>query len=122
MPRFSLEYKFTIANVIQIAILVVGGIWLYASLVSSTAQTARDVALLQPIVAGLQNDNAAFNTRLTVVESRAETQAKAMDKLNDNVEQLSATVQSLAVTSATVKTDVGYIRAYVEDAKRQVRP
>lgn len=119
MPRLQFEYKVTVANVIQIVLLVVGGLWTYFTLVSAQAAASGDLAQLRPIVAGLQSDSATFNTRLTVVESRAETQSVNMDKLTSAVGALGTTVQSLAITSATTKTDVGYIRDYVEDQKRQ---
>ncbi len=118
MPRLTFEYKVTVANVIQIAILLLGGLGMWFTLVGSVAKTSDDLAVLKPAVAILQSDSATFNTRLTVVESRAETQAKAMDKLSNAVDGIGATVQSLNVTAATTKTDVGYIRDFIEEQKR----
>jgi hypothetical protein len=37
------------------------------------------------------------------------------------IEQLSLAVQSLSVTAATTKTDVGYIRDFIEEQKREAR-
>lgn len=122
MPRLQFEYKVTVANVIQIGLLLLGGIGMWFTLIGATTQNSKDIADLRPAVSTLQSDSASFNTRLTVVESRAETQAKAMDKLSDAVEGISSSVQALNVTTATTKTDVGYIRDFVEQEKRKALP
>jgi hypothetical protein len=120
MPR--LDTKFTIANVIQIALIILGGAGMWFTIVGAVARNTDELAVLRPAVSALQTDNATFNTRLTVVESRAETQAKAMDKLSDAVDGIGINVQSLNVTAATTKTDVGYIRDFVESQKRSALP
>jgi hypothetical protein len=118
MPRFTFEYKFTVANVITIVLLVLGLVGMWYTVVGALAKNTDDLTVLKPVVTSLQQDNAIFNTRLSVQESRAETQAKAMDRLTDVVTDLSSSVDGLAITSATVKTDVGYIRDFVEAQKR----
>jgi methyl-accepting chemotaxis protein len=119
MPRFSFENKFTLGNAIQVAILLLGGMWAYFTLVDDTAQATTDIGSLKPAVEALRDTNATFNTRLTVVESRAETQAVKMQEMAKAIEQLSTAVNGLSVTTETTKTDVGYIRRWVETLKRE---
>lgn len=119
MPRLQFEYKITVANIIQIALILFGGLWAYFTLVGGTASATKEIADLRPAVSELQSVSATFNTRLTVVESRAETQAVKMQEMAKAVEQLSSAVQALTVTTATTKTDVGYIRDWVETLKRE---
>lgn len=119
MPRFSFENKFTLGNAIQVAILLLGGMWAYFTLVDDTAQATTDIGSLKPAVEALRDTDATFNTRLTVVESRAETQAKEMAEMSEAIDKLSASVQALTVTAATTKTDVGYVRDFIEDLRRQ---
>jgi methyl-accepting chemotaxis protein len=121
MPRFSFENKFTLGNAIQVAILLLGGMWAYFTLVDDTAQATTDIGSLKPAVEALRDTNATFNTRLTVVESRAETQAVKMQEMAKAIEALTASVQSLSVTAATTKTDVGYVRDFIEELKRDSR-
>jgi len=118
MPKIAFSNTFTVGNVIQIVLIVLGGLGMWFTLVAAVAKNNDAIAVLQPAVSSLQTDSATFNTRLTVVESRAETQSKALDKLSESVDQISNSVQSLNVTTATTKTDVGYIRDYVEEQKR----
>jgi methyl-accepting chemotaxis protein len=119
MPRFSFENKFTLGNAIQVAILLVGGLWAYFTLVDDTAQATNDIGSLKPAVEALRDTSATFNTRLTVVESRAETQAKELAEMAEAIDHLNSAVQALAVTAATTKTDVGYVRDFIEDLRRQ---
>ena len=42
MPRLTFEYKVTVANVIQIAILLLGGLGMWFTLVGSVAKTSDD--------------------------------------------------------------------------------
>jgi methyl-accepting chemotaxis protein len=121
MPRVSFEAKFTLGNAIQVALIVFGGLWAYFTLVDDTAQATTDIGSLRPAVEALKETDATFNTRLTVVESRAETQALKMQEMAKAIEALSASVQALTVTTATTKTDVGYIRDWVESLKREAR-
>jgi methyl-accepting chemotaxis protein len=121
MPRFSFENKFTLGNAIQVSLIIFGGLWAYFTLVDDTAQATNDIGSLKPAVEALRDTSASFNTRLTVIESRAETQAVKMQEMAKAIEALTASVQSLAVTAATTKTDVGYIRDYIEEAKREAR-
>ena len=121
MPRFSFENKFTLGNAIQVSLIIFGGLWAYFTLVDDTAQATNDIGHLRPVVESLRDSNATFNTRLTVVESRAETQALKMQEMAKAIEQLTATVQTLNITAATTKTDVGYIRDWVEAIKREAR-
>lgn len=122
MPRLTFEYKITVANLIQIAILVVGGFWMYATLVNSVSRATDQLGQISPRVNTLESVAATFNTRLTVVESRAETQAVAMEKMSDVLERMGSTVNGLSITAATTKTDVGYIRDYIESVKRSAQP
>jgi methyl-accepting chemotaxis protein len=119
MPRISFENKFTLGNAIQVAILLVGGLWAYFTLVDDTAQATNDIGSLKPAVEALRDTSATFNTRLTVVESRAETQAKDLAEMAEAIDHLNSAVQALAVTAATTKTDVGYVRDFIEDLRRQ---
>jgi methyl-accepting chemotaxis protein len=119
MPRISFENKFTLGNAIQVAILLVGGLWAYFTLVDDTAQATNDIGSLKPAVEALRDTSATFNTRLTVVESRAETQAKELAEMAEAIDHLNSAVQALAVTAATTKTDVGYVRDFIEDLRRQ---
>jgi methyl-accepting chemotaxis protein len=121
MPRFSFENKFTFGNVVQIALILLGGLGVYFTLANATANATKDIGDLKPTVTQLQQTDATFNTRLTVVESRAESQAVRMLEMAKAIEQLNITVQSLSVTAATTKTDVGYIRDWVETIKREQR-
>jgi len=117
VPRLSFEAELTLGNVIQIALIVGGFIATWVSLSSDV----KDLEGLKPRVEQLESSNASFNTRLTVVESRAETQSLSITKLTEAVDELGTQVQALAITAATTKTDVGYIRDYIEDAKRALR-
>lgn len=121
MPRVSFEPKVTLSGIVQIVIMILGGAGVYFTLANATANATKDLDGLKPAVVSLQQNDATFNTRLTVVESRAETQAKEIAEMARAVEQLTATVQSLTVTAATTKTDVGYIRDWVEQIKREAR-
>lgn len=119
MPRFSFENKFTLGNAIQVGLIVFGGLWAYFTLVDDTAQATNDIVSLKPAVEALKDTDATFNTRLTVVESRAETQAIKMAEMAKAIESLTASVNALTVTAATTKTDVGYVRDFIEDLRRQ---
>lgn len=121
MPRFSFENKFTFGNVIQIALILIGGLGVYFTIANATANATKDIGELRPAVVSLQQTDATFNTRLTVVESRAETQAIKMQEMAKAIEALTASVQSLSVTAATTKTDVGYVRDWIEEQKREAR-
>lgn len=121
MPRLTFEYKVTIANVIQIAIILIGGIWAYATLVSVSTSATGDIAGLKPAVVSLQATDATFNTRLTVVESRAETTDKQITSLVSAIDKLIDQMNSDRVGSAQIKTDLNYLRDWVEDQKRQAR-
>jgi methyl-accepting chemotaxis protein len=119
MPRFSFENKFTLGNAIQVSLIVFGGLWAYFTLVDDTAQATNDIGSLRPVVESLRDTNATFNTRLTVVESRAESQAVKMAEMAKAIEQLTVTVNTLSTTTEITKTDVGYIRRWVEALKRE---
>lgn len=121
MPRFTFENKFTFGNIIQIGLLLLAAIGVYYGLIGRVDATALVVSDLKPSVIELQTSAASFNTRLTVVESRAETQAVRMQEMAQAIEQLSTAVQGLTVTAATTKTDVGYIRDFIEEQKREAR-
>lgn len=122
MPRVSFEPKITLSGVIQIVLFLLGGSGLYFTVANATANATKDISELRPSVVELQNTSATFNTRLTVVESRAETQALKMAEMARAIEALTSSVNALTVTAATTKTDVGYIRSYIEDQKRETRP
>jgi methyl-accepting chemotaxis protein len=121
MPRVSFEPKITLSGVIQIVLFLLGGSGLYFTVANATANATNDISELRPSVVELQNTSATFNTRLTVVESRAETQALKMQEMAKAIEALTASVQSLSVTAATTKTDVGYVRDFIEELKRDSR-
>lgn len=113
------EAKFTVGNLIQVTLILVGGLGLYFTLANASANATKDIADLKPAVVDLQTTSATFNTRLTVVESRAETQATKMTEMARAIDQLTATVNSLSTTTEITKTDVGYIRRWVEQIKRE---
>ena len=121
MPRLQFEYKVTVANLIQIALILLGGFGVYFTLANATANATKDIADLKPAVFDLQSTSATFNTRLTVVESRAETQAVKMTEMAKAIEQLTQAMNALTVTAATTKTDVGYVRDWIEEQKREAR-
>lgn len=121
MPRLQFEYKVTIANIIQIAIILIGGFWAYATLVSSSSSATGDIAFLKPAVVTLQQTDATFNTRLTVVESRAETTDKQINALLTSIDKLVDQMNADRVGTAQIRTDVGYLRDWVETLKREAR-
>lgn len=121
MPRVSFEPKITFGNILTMIgmALVAASIWY--GLVGRVDATGVQVGKLEPAVVELQTSSATFNTRLTVVESRAETQALKMAEMARAIESLTASVNALTVTAATTKTDVGYIRDFIEQQKREAR-
>jgi hypothetical protein len=121
VPRLQFEYKVTVANVIQITLILVGGFWAYATIVSAQAQATTDLAKLKPDVVTLQQTDATFNTRLTVVESRAETTDKQINVLLGSIDKLVDQMNADRVSSAQIRTDVGYLRDWVESLKREAR-
>lgn len=58
-----------------------------------------------------------LDTRITVTESRLETQSRDMDKVVDGLDEVSKSLQGMALVVETTKTDVGYLRR--EEEKRK---
>jgi methyl-accepting chemotaxis protein len=121
MPRVSFDPKITFGNVLTMLGMALLAASIWYGLAGRVDSTGAIVGKLEPVVNDLQSVSATFNTRLTVVESRAETQALKMTEMTNALETLNGAVQSLSVTSATTKTDVGYIRDWVEQLKREAK-
>jgi hypothetical protein len=125
-PRLSFEYKITFGNLVQIGVVIGGLVTGYYALVGNVnAQSdalsalGKQVGLQSADIDALKQARNANDTRMAVNESRAEAQATNIVKLADTVDQINSVVQGLAISTATTKTDVGYIRDYIEEAKRQ---
>ncbi len=121
MPRFTFENKFTFGNVIQIGLLLLAAVGVYYGLVGRVDGTASVVAELKPTVIELQTTAATFNTRLTVVESRAETTDKRITELVEAVNKLVDQMSNDRTNTAEIARDVSYLRAWVESVKREAR-
>lgn len=122
------EPKITVGNLIQLAVILVGGMWTYFTLTadvgmtkSTQAEALKQIAINGMAITTLRDSDAIFNTRMTIVERRADGMAIDIGKMADVVHDISTTTQSLVVTSATTKTDVGYIRDWVEELRRKER-
>ncbi len=121
MPRFELKYEFTLSGLINIIVVVVGGTFLYATLVSAQAKDAQEISVLKPQVASLEDVSASFNTRLTVVESRAETSDLNYEKLSAVVVQMADKLQVVAEDARGANKGVEYIRDWVKDIKEAAK-
>jgi len=97
VPRFQFENKVTLSGLIQIGLLLTTIVGLYFTLVARQDATARDIIALQA-------------ADKIIIESAG--------SLKDSVIQDRLTT---ATTLAELKTDIGYIRRYVEDEKRSAK-
>ncbi len=122
MPRIELKYEFTLSGLINIIVVVVGGTFVYATLVNAQAKDAQEISVLKPQVSSLEQVSASFNTRLTVVESRAETQALQIGKLSDTVAMMAEKLQTVAEDARGANKGVEYIRDWVKDLKQAAKP
>lgn len=121
MPKIEIKYEFTISGIIQIVLIVVGGTFAYATLVNAQAQGAIEIGELKPDVMELQQTSATLNTRLTVVESRAETQAVEQRKLTEVVELMAEKLQAVGKDASDTSKDVQYIREWVRDLRQAAK-
>lgn len=121
MPRLTFEYKITVANVIHIALIVVGGLWAYFTLIDDTSQASADLSVLRPAVDSLKETDATFNTRLTVVESRAETTDKRINDMVGSIDKLLGQITTDRTNTEEIARDVNYLRAWVESIKRDAK-
>lgn len=121
MPKIEIKYEFTILGIIQIILLVVGGTFAYATLINGQANGAAEIGLLKPAVGSLEQVSATLNTRLTVVESRAETQAVEQRKLAEVVELMAEKLQAVGKDASDTSKDVQYIREWVRDLKEATK-
>jgi hypothetical protein len=121
MPRLTFEYKITVANVIHIALIVVGGLWAYFTLIDDTSQASADLSVLRPAVDSLKETDATFNTRLTVVESRAETTNKRINDMVGSIDKLLGQITTDRTNTEEIARDVNYLRAWVESIKRDAK-
>ena len=122
MPRWTFENKITTGNLLQIAALPLGIIGAWYVLVGNVAANTSDILGLQKAVLPIES----LNVRLTVVESRAETADKQLQAVVSSVDDLVSAINADRLTSgrndAEIRKDVGYLRDWVEEQKRNARP
>ncbi len=117
MPRFTFENKFTFGNVIQIGLLLFAVVGAYFGIIGRVDGNTLSITALQKAVAPVES----LNVRLTVIESRAASTDQRIDKLVTSIDELVAEMNSDRISSAQIKTDVGYLRDWVESIKREAR-
>lgn len=122
MPRWTFENIITTGNLLQIATLIFGIIAAWYVLVGNVAANTSDILGLQKAVLPIES----LNVRLTVVESRAETADKQLQAVVSSVDDLVSAINADRLTSgrndAEIRKDVGYLRDWVEEQKRNARP
>lgn len=117
MPRFSFENKFTFGNLIQVGILVVGMVGGWYMMAGTVSGNSTAIAALQSAVKPIET----LNVRLTVLESRAAVTDQQINTLLTSIQELVKEMNADRVSSAQIKTDVGYLRDWVESIKREAR-
>lgn len=117
MPRFSFENKFTFGNLIQVAILIVGMIGGWYMMAGTVSGNSTAIAALQNAVKPIES----LNVRLTVIESRAAATDAQINTLVTSIDKLVDQMNADRVGTAQIKTDVGYLRDWVETLKREAR-
>lgn len=84
---------------------------------------AKAIGILNDRLTMMEKVSANFDTRLTVVESREETQAQETAKLVASMANLVEAINQDRLTStrndAEIRKDVGFLRDWVEDLKRR---
>lgn len=117
MPRLTFEYKITFGNIVQIGVIAFSLIAGWFTLVGTSSANAEAIASLQQAVAPFDS----FNTRLTVVESRAESADKRQSEIITAIDRLLDQMTQDRISNADVRKDVGYLRDWVEEQKRAVK-
>lgn len=108
MPKFTFENKFTLGNAIQIAVIVIGGIWAYATLSAEVAAQSKAQTEFKAQVASLDSSVDDILRRLPVVErnqvtgkeAREEGQARTDQALEELRQQNVAILSALAAITA----------------------
>lgn len=120
------EPKITVGNLIQLAVIMGGGVWVYFTLITDVAgskkaagEATAAIAVNSADIRSLQNADAVFNTRISIVESRAETAATEMDRLAAGVQALSNDLQQVKIDTAVTKRDAAFTRDWIE---KQITP
>lgn len=98
MPRLQFENKITLSGLIQIGLLVVAIVGGYFTMVNKIDSAATEIVGLKEADATIRKE--AAELRVQVSDDRLTTRE----------------------TLAELKTDVGYIRRYVEEERRGARP
>lgn len=117
MPRFSFENKFTFGNLLQVAVLIIGMIGGWYMLAGSVSANTTAIVGLQNAVKPIES----LNVRLTVIESRAAATDEQIRILLGSIDKLVEQMSADRVSSERIRTDVGYLRDWVEALKREAR-
>lgn len=96
--------------IVTIGLFVVGQ-WLDANTRAYVALAAR--------VTAVEQDSAMHNTRLSVLETNVTSGAVQRAQITQQLNEMLKSVQQLAIDAASTRTDVGYLRRWVEAQKRE---
>ena len=84
---------------------------------------AKAIGVINDRLTMTEKVSANFDTRLTVVESREETQARETAKVVESIAALVEAINQDRLTStrndAEIRKDVGFLRDWVEEVKRR---
>lgn len=111
MPRFTFENKLTVGNLVQLAIILLGGIGLYYGLVDKVNANTRDITSLQEIVRASTD----LSQRVATIETRINIGFAAREAFQAETKQ--AFKEQAAILSSILQTQAA-ILARMEDAKR----
>ncbi len=125
MPRWTFESKITLGNVITVVLALIPAIYAYAVMAKSVSDTTELVEAMSSRISVNETLGNALDKRTTVLEDSIvrgrQDRLEFQERTEALLEKLAEQMTSDRIVSAQVKTDVSYLRSFIEELKRERR-